>query len=329
MNSFRTAKSFWVSRPLTGEIRTEQLRAPESHEVLVETRYSGISRGTEALVFRGAVPKSEYLRMRAPFQQGDFPGPVKYGYAAVGLVVQGPPELQGRSVFCLHPHQSHFVVPADAVCLVPQSVPERRAVLAANLETAINGLWDALPAVGDRIAVIGAGSVGCLLAWLVNRIPGCEVELIDTNPDRAAVASALGVSFSLPANAQAECDLVFHVSGNPDGLRCALSLAGQEASVFEMSWFGEREAHLPLGQAFHSRRLSIRASQVGAIPAVRQARWTYRRRLDLALSLLAAPELEAIITGQSQFNELPAVMARLADQPSESIFHRIAYLQDS
>ena len=115
-----------------------------------------------------------------------FPGPVKYGYVSVGEVVEGPPmcSAAGACSACI-PHQTSYVVPAEAVRPLPQGVPAERAVLAANLETAINGLWDADPRIGDRIAVVGAGALGCLVAWLAGRIPGCEVELVDTNPRRA------------------------------------------------------------------------------------------------------------------------------------------------
>ena len=320
-----SATAFWTVAPSRGELREEPLPSPRDDEVLVRARYGAISRGTEALVFRGEVPVSEHARMRAPFQAGDFPHPLKYGYISVGEVERGPAALLGRTVFCLHPHQDRYVVPASAVHPLPDAVPPARAVLAANLETAINGLWDAAPGIGDRVAVIGAGVVGCLVARLAARIPGCEVELIDTNPARRGIAAALGVPFARPEDARAEADLVVHASGNPAGLIRALELAGQEARVIEMSWFGERTASLPLGGAFHSRRLTIRASQVGTLPAARRARWDYRRRLALALSLLDDPALDVLINGESPFAELPATLATLAHDPGDALCHRITF----
>lgn len=319
------AKAFWVAEPGRGEIRTEFLRPPSGDEVLVRTLFSGVSRGTEALVFNGGVPGSERERMRAPFQSGDFPAPVKYGYAAVGRVEQGPSGLSGRTVFVLHPHQTYFVVPAEAVHVVPDEAPPARAVLAANLETALNGIWDARPHVGDRIAVVGAGVVGCLVGWIAARVPGCHVELVDINPARAAVASALGVDFALPADAARDTDLVVHASGSPAGLDLALSLAGDEARIVELSWFGDQRVSLALGGAFHARRLSIVSSQVGRVAASQRARWNTRRRMQLALSMLVDPALDVLITGESPFDGLPQVMATLAGQPGGALCHRITY----
>jgi threonine dehydrogenase-like Zn-dependent dehydrogenase len=311
--------------PYRGEIRPEPLRDPAAGDALVRTLYSGISRGTESLVFRGEVPQSEYQAMRAPFQGGDFPGPVKYGYCSVGLVEEGPEGLKGRAAFCLHPHQTRYRVPADALHPLPDELPPSRAVLAANLETAINGVWDATPRIGDRIAVIGAGTLGCLAAWLAGRIPGCRVELIDLNPRRAAIAAALGVGFASPEAATPDVDLVIHASGSPAGLAAGLWIAGFEATVVELSWYGTREVFLPLGQGFHRRRLTIRSSQVGSVATAQRARWDHRRRMALALSLLADPVLDRLITGEDGFDDLPAVQARLARDPGDTLMHRIRY----
>lgn len=318
-------RAFWIAAPGRGEIRTEPLSPPAGDEVVVRTVYSGISRGTEALVFAGAVPPSEWTRMRAPFQQGEFPAPVKYGYANVGIVEAGPAEFVGRTAFVLYPHQTRYTVPARALHFLPEGVPPARAVLAANLETAINGLWDARPHVGDRIAVIGAGTVGCLVAWLASRIAGCEVELVDVNPQRAKIAEALGVRFAPPAAARPDADLVLHASGSPDGLRLALELAGSEATIVELSWFGGREVMLPLGGPFHARRLTIAASQVGTIPAGQRARWTTSRRMQLALGQLRDPVLDVLINSESEFDALPQVMAALAAAPGDTLCHRVRY----
>lgn len=324
--SERSARAFWVAAPGRGEIRDEALDAPAPGDVLVRAICSGISRGTEALVFNGRVPESERSRMRAPFQAGDFPAPVKYGYSMVGRVEEGPPALAGRTVFVLHPHQTRFVVPAQAVHVLPDSVPLNRAVLAANIETALNGLWDGRPHIGDRVTVIGGGTVGCLTAWLASRMAGCRVQLVDVNPARAAIARALGVPFAEPPGADRDADLVFHASGTPAGLRLALDLAAAEATIVELSWFGDRDVTLPLGGAFHARRLTIKSSQVGHVAASQRARWDTARRMQLALSLLADPALDALITGESSFEELPEVMARLAQAPGDTLCHRIRYV---
>ena len=319
------ASAFWVAAPGRGEIRDEALVPPTEHEVVIQTLFSGISRGTEALVFGGHVPQSEWGRMRAPFQVGEFPSPVKYGYACVGRVLQGPRDLQDRIVFVLHPHQTQFVVPATAIHTVPDGVPPARAVLAANMETALNGIWDARPHVGDRISVVGAGAVGCLAAWLASCIPGCDVELVDTNPSRAAIARELGVRFAEPESAADEADVVIHASGAPAGLDLALRLAAIEARVVELSWFGDHVVSLPLGGAFHARRLTIQSSQVGRVAPAQRPRWDTHRRMKLALRLLSDPSLDALVTGESTFDTLPDVMAQLTASPGDTLCHRIRY----
>ena len=319
------ARAFWVARPGRGEIRTERLPARNTGDVTVRARFSGISRGTETLVFEGRVPVSEYERMRAPFQSGQFPAPVKYGYSSVGEVEDGPRELQGRSVFALYPHQTRYVISAASVVPLPDAVPAQRAVLAANLETAINGVWDARPHIGDRIVVIGGGTVGCLVAWLAGRIGGCDVELVDVNPSRAAVAAALGVRFALPGDATENADVVLHTSGSPAGLALALRLAGLEATVVDMSWYGSQPVPLALGEGFHSRRLTIASSQVGRVAASQRARWDSRRRMQLALTLLEDSTLDVLLTGESDFEDLPALMPRLSAAPGDTLCHRIRY----
>src|SRR3954452_12557559 len=222
------AQAFWLREPGRGEIRPVALPEPGRGDVVVRTLRSGVSRGTETLVFRGGVPPSQYGTMRAPFQDGDFPGPVKYGYLNVGAVEHGPPELLGRTVFCLYPHQTAYVVPAGAVTVVPDDVPPERAVLAGTVETALNALWDAAPLVGDRVAVVGAGMVGCCVARLLVRFPGVDVTLVDVVPTRAPVADALGVRFARPDDAPEHLDLVVHASATSAGLQRSLDLLGFE-----------------------------------------------------------------------------------------------------
>jgi threonine dehydrogenase-like Zn-dependent dehydrogenase len=317
------ARAFWIAAPGTGEIRMEQLPFPGPEDVLVRTLHSGVSRGTETLVFRGGVPQSQWAAMRAPFQAGDFPAPVKYGYLSVGVVEQGPPELAGRTVFALHPHQTRYVVPAAAVTVVPDDVPASRAVLAGTVETAVNALWDAAPRIGDRIAVVGGGMVGCSVAAVLARFPGARVQLVDADPARAAVAEALGVGFAAPDGAGGDCDLVIHASATAEGLTRSLELLAPEGTVVELSWYGDRPVTVPLGEFFHSRRLTIRSSQVGGIVPGRAR--TYADRLALALRLLADPAFDALISGRSDFDELPAVLPRLADGSLPALCHLVNY----
>ena len=293
---------------------------------MVRTLRSGVSRGTETLVFRGGVPPGQYAAMRAPFQEGDFPAPVKYGYLNVGAVEQGPEELRGRTVFCLYPHQSAYVVPARAVTVVPDDVPPARAVLAGTVETAVNAMWDARPLLGDRVAVVGAGMVGCCVARLLSRFPAVQVTLVDVDPGRAEVAAALGVEFALPADAPGGRDLVVHASATSAGLQRSLELLAPEGTVIELSWYGDDEVRLVAGRRVSLAAASaIRASQVGTVSPARGGRRTTADRLALALELLRDPAFDALVTGQSHFSELPDVMARLAAGSLPALCHTITY----
>jgi threonine dehydrogenase-like Zn-dependent dehydrogenase len=319
------AHAYWLRAPGQGEIRRVDLPEPGRDDVVVRTLRSGISRGTEAIVFRGGVPRSQHAAMRAPFQDGDFPGPVKYGYLSVGIVEEGPAELRGRTVFCLYPHQTAYVVPAGAVAAVPDGVPAARAVLAGTVETAVNALWDAPPLLGDRVAVVGAGMVGCCVARLLARFPEVEVTLVDVDPARATVAEALGVPFARPEQAAGGCDRVVHTSATAAGLERSLELLAPEGEVLDLSWYGDAEVRLALGGAFHARRLTIRASQVGTVSPARGARRRTADRLALALELLRDPAFDALLTGESRFEELPGVMASLAAGRVPALCHTITY----
>ncbi len=319
------AVAFWVLEPGVGELRREPLVRPGAGEVAVRTLRSAVSRGTETLVFRGRVPPDQYDVMRAPFQEGAFPGPVKYGYLNVGVVEEGPPALMGRTVFCLHPHQTVYVVPATAVTVVPDQVPAARAVLAGLVETAVNALWDAGPLVGHRVAVVGAGTLGCCVARLLSRIPGVVVTLVDIDPGRAGVADALGVPFSLPEDAPTGRDLVFHTSATSAGLQRSLELLAAEGTVIELSWYGADPTSVSLGGAFHSGRLGVRASQVGTVAPAMRGRRSAAERLSLALDLLTDPAFDVLLTGESPFSELPSVMTRLADGRLPALCHSLTY----
>ena len=318
------AEAFWLRTPGEGEIRPVAVPEPGPGEVLVRSLYSGVSRGTETLVFRGGVPQNQHAAMRAPFQDGDFPAPVKYGDLNVGIVEQGPAELVGRTVFCLYPHQTRYVVPVSAVTPVPDAVPAARAVLAGTVETAVNALWDATPLIGDRIAVVGAGMIGCGVAGVLARFPGARVQLVDTQPERAAVAAAFGIGFASPADALGDCDLVVHASATSQGLTRSLELLAPGGTVVELSWYGDRPVTVPLGEFFHSRRLTIRSSQVGTVSPAQQGRRSYADRLALSLELLADPAFDVLVTSESDFADLPAVLPRLA-AGAPALCHRVRY----
>ncbi|WIX85878.1 zinc-binding alcohol dehydrogenase [Amycolatopsis sp. DG1A-15b] len=315
-------QAFWVQSPGSGQLREERLPTPGPDDVLVRTLCSGVSRGTETLVFRGGVPASQHDVMRAPFQEGEFPGPVKYGYLNVGVVEQGPAHLEGKTVFCLYPHQTAYVVPATAVTPVPDAVPPGRAILAGTVETAVNAVWDARPRLGDRIAVIGAGMVGCSVAKLLTGFPAARVQLIDVDPAKADIAAALGVEFSIPEEALGDCDLVVHASASEAGLARALELLAPEGEVVELSWYGDRRVSVPLGENFHSRRLVIRSSQVGTVARPDRS---YAERLGVALDLLADPAFEALVSGECMFKDLPSVLPRLVTDELSALCLRVMY----
>jgi threonine dehydrogenase-like Zn-dependent dehydrogenase len=321
----RTTHALWYVGAGRAEIRQEPLAEPAPGEVSVRALHSAISRGTERLIWGGRVPPSEFERMRAPFMAGSFPFPVKYGYAMVGRVEGGPAELRDRLVFALYPHQTAFNVPAGTVVPVPDGVPPARAVLAANMETALNAVWDGAPAPADRIAVVGAGVIGALVAYLCGRLPGAQVTLVDVEPSRGELARALGVGFAAPEAAPRDCDLVVHASAAAAGLATALGLAGEEATVLEMSWYGTDEVKVPLGGAFHSRRLKLVSSQVGRVAPSHRARWTFSRRLAAALDLLADPRLDALIAPAIDFRDLPARLPDILGAPSGVLCQLVTY----
>jgi NADPH:quinone reductase-like Zn-dependent oxidoreductase len=319
------ARALWYVGAGKAEIREERLAPLAEGHVRVRARYGAISRGTEALVAAGRVPASEYERMRAPFMAGTFPFPVKYGYATAGEVTAGPQLLTGRNVFALHPHQTVFDIPVAAAVPVPAEVPLSRAVLAANMETALNAVWDAAPGPAGRIAVVGAGVVGTLVAFLCARIVDAEVALVDVNSSRAALARSLGLRFAEPSSAPPDCDFVFHASATAEGLATALDIAKDEATIVELSWYGDAAVPVRLGGAFHSRRLKLVSSQVGKVAPSRRAEFTNRQRLEAALKLTVHPALDALFAPAVPFPELPARLPDILKPKSGVLCQLIAY----
>ena len=322
-NEISETQALWTVAPGRVEVRAADLPPLADGQVRVRAEMSGISRGTESLVFNGRVPESEWGRMRCPFQDGDFPFPVKYGYAMVGRIVAGQADRIGERVFALHPHQTLFDLPAQAALPAPGRMPTRRAVLAPQMETALNATWDAPPRRGDRIAVVGGGVIGLLTGYLCARA-GAQVTVIDINPARAGVADALGLAFAGPKAAKDGCDRVFHASSTAAGLKLALSLARFEGTVIELSWYGDAPVAVDLGGPFHSQRLTLRASQVGAVAPSRRSRWDHRRRLAKALALCADPRLDVLVQASTPFADLPARMGAILADPA-TLCHLIQY----
>jgi hypothetical protein len=284
---------------------TPATSAAPTPTTFVRTLASSVSRGTEALVFAGRIPPSQYRAMRAPLMSGEFPFPVKYGYSAVGRTEHG------QRVFVLHPHQDVFIAPPSMCIPIPDSLPTHRAVLAANMETALNLLWDGAPLAAERMLVIGAGVVGLLTASLLARIPAARVTVVDIEPTREFLARSFGCDFAPPEAAPHDQDLVVHASASEAGLRLALACAGFEARIIEASWFGDTTPSLPLGEAFHARRLRLMASQVGAVAPPMRGKRSHAERLALALELLADPRYDALLEGPTRFEDMPDAMPRI------------------
>jgi NADPH:quinone reductase-like Zn-dependent oxidoreductase len=324
-SSEQQAQALWYVAPGRAEVRSEPVAPPADGQVRLRAVASALSRGTERLIFSGRVPESEYERMRAPFMSGAFPFPVKYGYAMVGRVEDGPADLNGRLCFALYPHQTVFNLAAENIIPLPDGLAPERAVLAANMETALNALWDGQPAPADRIAIVGAGVLGLLVARLCARIPGTEVTVVDVNPGRAGIAQALGARFAAPDAAGDGCDIVIHTSASAAGLATALRLAGDEATVLELSWYGAGTVSVPLGDVFHSRRLKLVSSQVGKVSGGHRPRWSYRRRLTAALELLQDPSLDALIAPPVAFSDLPAKLPEILNPESGVLCQLIRY----
>lgn len=319
------SQSLWYVAPERVEIRSETLGPLPKNSVQVRTLFSALSRGTESLVFKGLIPESEYIRMGAPFMGGKLPFPVKYGYSNVGRIELGPPELIGRLVFSLMPHQSIFQTDAANILLIPEEIPAQRAVLAANMETALNAVWDAAPGPGDRIVIIGAGVLGCLIAYLCGHLPGAEVTLVDINPEREDIATKLGVRFSSPELAPKDCDLVIHCSASAAGLSTAIASAGEEATILELSWYGSNKIDVSLGGAFHSRQLKLQSSQVGHVSLSRRPRWNHRRRLSTALGMLSDSRLDSLLTKPISFESLPSELPKIFGTQSSALYCLIQY----
>jgi len=329
-----SSQQLWCVAPGRYEIRQSPLDPPPlpSHgddTLTIRTLVSAVSRGTERLVLEGAVPSGERARMRAPLQKGEFPFPVQYGYQSVGIVEDGPPDWLGRTVFTFNPHEDAYRVSTAAALPVPDGMPPKRAALAANMETALNGLWDSGAGPGDRIVVVGGGVVGLFVTALAAALPGAEVTLVDTNPARGGLAESFGAAFALPDAAPDDADIVFHTSATASGLGTALAAGGFEARIVEMSWYGASAPTVPLGEAFHSRRLQLIGSQVGTVSPSRRPRWPHARRLAKALSLMDDARLDQLVTHVVPFGQAPMLLPPLLTGGEDALAILLDYRCDN
>jgi threonine dehydrogenase-like Zn-dependent dehydrogenase len=326
MFNFATGKALWYTGPMQAELREEDVRPPLADESRLIMLASSLSRGTERLIASGLVPPSEHERMRCPHQGGDFPYPVKYGYCAVARVQEGPAEYVGKRVFVLHPHQDVFNAKTAMLNPIPDEIPTPRATLAANMETALNAVWDSKMSAADRVTVVGGGLVGLLVTFIAARFPATEVTLVDIDPARAELASLFGARFALPADAPKDQDVVFHTSASQPGLSTAIHSAAKNGTVVELSWYGEKPLMVPLGGHFHASRVKLISSQVGTVSPDHAARgWVYSSRLQAALRLLRDERLDALLSETLPFPALPDAIPRLLAADAKGLVTVVTY----
>jgi len=285
-------------------IEEQQAGTPRGDQLLVQTQFSGISAGTELLIYRGEAPPEMQADGNLPALAGTLAFPLHYGYSAVGEVIalgpEAPSELLGRLVFAFHPHASHFLVAAAAVTPLPDDLPAEAALFLPNMETAINFLHDGAPLAGERVVVFGQGVVGLLTTALLSRIPLGSLITADPDPMRRATSRDFGAAQSLsPSELQGltqQADLTYELTGDPQALNQAISVTGFEGRVVLGSWYGTKQASLNLGGRFHRSRIRLLSSQVSTIASTLTGRWDKRRRLEFALQMVRAIEPARLIT---------------------------------
>ena len=320
------ASALWFQAQEKAAILSEALPEATTGWCEIRTQFSALSPGTERLVYTARVPPELADAMRCPYMGGAFPFPVKYGYSLVGTVSDGPADWRGRTVHVLHPHQDRCVVRCEDVYALPPDVPPGRATLASNLETAVNVLWDAQVALGERVLVVGFGVVGSLVARLLSAIPGVQLDVVDAAPAKQRLAAAMGFrSHTGVEDLDAAFDLAIHASASSEGLQVALDHVGFEGRVVELSWYGTRPVTVQLGGTFHNQRKRIISSQVSTIAPAQRPRWDYRRRKALVFDLLRRAEFDAHITHRVAFGDLPQVFQQLAHPPTEGLAYLVDY----
>ena len=303
------AHGLWFLGANQFSIREETLRSPSTPYCVVKSICSGISQGTEQLVYSEAVPESIQHQMRCPYMGGDFPFPIKYGYSLVGEVVEGPENIVGRNVHMLHPHQDYGCVHPRDIYLLDDGILPEKAILASNMETAVNAVWDSQVTLGDRVLVVGFGNVGSLVARILSLSMGVEMFVTDTSALKRSMAQKMGFNVCEISQLKEEFDISFNVSASADGLQTAIDAVGYEGKIIELSWYGNRAVSLQLGGDFHIQRKTIISSQVSHIPSHRLARWDTIRRKKLVFSLLKQPEFEEHVTHNLRFSELPRILS--------------------
>ena len=322
--------SVWFPRAREVEIRDETVGRPGPGEVRIHAIASGLSHGTEMLVFRGEVPTD--LALDLPTLAGSYAFPIKFGYASVGRVVEtgaGVTELApGDHVFVHHPHQQEYVVRAAAAVRLPKRLPPELGVFLANCETALNVVLDAHPYLGDEVAVFGQGVVGLLVTQLMERA-GAAVTAVEPIAVRRELALRGGAEDAVTPEAAAAriatrtngrgADVVIEASGNGGALQLAIDAAAFQASVVVCSWYGSKPVSLDLGSRFHRQRLRLVSSQVSRLDPALAPRWDRQRRLDTALALLEELVLGPLISHRIPFAKAAEAYELVDQRPEETV----------
>ncbi len=306
------AHALWHVDPAHSVLRQQTLGKLTPGECLVKTRFSMVSLGTERLVCKGGMSPEAYGPMTVPYMQGAFSFPLTYGYSLTGEVIDGPQEWLGERVHAMHPHQDLCVIHSHDLTVVPGNVPLDRAVLASNLETAVNGVWDGQPIMGQRVLVIGYGLIGALIAHLVKPIPGIELHIHDIRGSRKELAIANGHHVWDAAESQpGDYDLIFHTSASSAGLQFAIDHTREEGRVIEMSWYGNQTVNLDLGASFHYGRNRIISSQVSRIASPALPHFDHHRRKSLIFQLLADDAYHKFLGEGIVFDQSPSFFSDL------------------
>jgi len=310
-------------------------RCPATGEVRIQTLFSGISHGSEMMVYRGEIPADLSLDATLPSLQGNFSFPIKYGYASTGRIIdvgEGVNGLEaGDLVFAFNPHETCYTVPATVVIKLPEGLDPKHGIFAANVETALNALLDAAPRLGERAVIIGQGVVGLLITQLVRKAGASLIVTSDMYAKRRALSQKAGANLVVdPATESlddrvyemtggAGADVVIEVSGEPRALNDAIKITAQEGRVVVVSWYGTKRADLALGSDFHRKRLTLRSSQVSNLDPSLAPRWTIARRRQLAASYLSELLLEELISNVVPFEQAGEAYRLICEQPQEVI----------
>ena len=306
-------QSFWIKKKNNSYIKDHSINQAGKNELLIQTKYSGISYGTERVVYTGSVPDSQRELMRCPYQEGNFGSDVKYGYMNIGKVIDGPPGFKGKYVYTLFPHQTYYILDKTEVTLIPESIPLKRCLLTANMETAINGMWDTLPSCGDKILVIGSGVVGFLMAYILKSIPGSEILLVDSDSKKNKYSKLFNINFKNKYKA----NIIYECSGNAKILDGLSKHVKDEAIICILSWYGDNISKVKFGEEFLSKRIKIIFSQVSKVSHNRSQYWDNVKRRELAIKMLNDDRLDNLIEKKIiKFSKLPLFFSQMNNKQS-------------